>query len=76
MEKVDYKLNFYLFIIIRCVGIMRLSLLCQFCDTTIFNERVPMEWSHLCPRAASRDQDYIIDSSYIQVDLIRSQMML
>lgn len=75
MEKVDYKLNFYLFII-HCVGIMEMSHHFQFCDATMFNERAPKELSHLCPSAALRDQDYIINSSYIQMDLIRSRMML
>lgn len=48
----------------------------QLCDTNMLNERAPKERSRLCPSAASRDQDYIIDSSYIQVDLSRSPMML
>lgn len=45
-------------------------------EVNMLNERAPNEGSLLCPSAASRDRDYIIDSSYIQVDLIRSRMML
>lgn len=59
-----------------CVGIMKPSRLFSFCETPIIlNKSQQRERSHLCPSAASRARDYIIDSSYIQVDLIRSRMM-